>query len=100
MKTLRHVIKRRMLLELLRYPAHFLRGYFHTANEYLFNLEMDTEEKNSLVRERPDIAIKYKEVLTAWQARNKEILAKAGSRLQEYKEDEQLRKHLENLGYM
>jgi len=99
-KTIRHLMERRMLLKLLRYPKHFLRGYFQGTNEYLFDLESDPKEKNNLVSKRPEIVAQYRQLLTRWQQDNHETAEILGGIRLEYKEDELMRKHLEDLGYM
>jgi hypothetical protein len=93
-------MERRMVLTLLRNPKHFLRGYFQGENEFLFDLESDPKEQNNLVKERPGVSNEYREILADWQQRNEEIKKEVGGARKEYRENEQIRKHLEELGYL
>jgi arylsulfatase A-like enzyme len=97
--TIRHVIDRRMLLDVLFNPRHFLRRYFSRLNEYLFDLQTDPDEQHNLAVEHPDIACHFRQVLTGWQQQNDELAQQVGSLSYSYEEGESLRRHLEELGY-
>jgi hypothetical protein len=70
------------------------------ANEYQFDLQADPKEKNNLAGKRPEGLSRYGRVLDDWQRGNEKTAEKVGGAREEYREDEQLRKHLEELGYM
>ena len=71
--TVRHVIERRMLVNFLRYPRHFVRHYLSNSNKYLFDLEAAPGEQHNLAAERPDLVSQFRRVLERWQQQNEEL---------------------------
>ena len=98
--TVKHIIERRMIFDILRAPRHFLRHYFSSTSRYLFNLEADPGEQYNMAAERPDLVSQFQQVLESWQQQNDELAEQAGSAPYSYEESESLRRHLEELGYM
>jgi len=99
-RTLQHVIKRQMILKILRSPLHFLRNYLKGGNEFLFDLESDPEERYNLARQKKEILNQLREVLKDWERGNLDLAEQVGRSHGKYREDEEIRKHLEKLGYM
>lgn len=102
LKTIRYVIERKLLVDILMRPRHFWRAYRQGGrNVYLFNLEADPAEASNLASERPALVQKLNSVLEAWQFDNL-TLARQVDRNNDmvYEESEHLRSHLEKLGYM
>jgi arylsulfatase A-like enzyme len=98
--TLKHIVERQMVIDVLRNSRHFLHNYFTSSNEYLFDLQNDPEERNNLVRENSEILSQLREVLANWQKKNEELSEQVQRFDFRYREDEAIRKHLEELGYM
>lgn len=102
LKTVRYIIERKLLIDILLRPRHFWRTYRQgNRNIYLFNLEIDPAEKHNLASEQPNLVQKLDSVLRTWQFENS-ILARQIDRNNQlvYKESTYLRSHLEKLGYM
>jgi arylsulfatase A-like enzyme len=97
--TLRHLIARRMLGEVLRHPRHFLRNR-RGAQEYLFDLHADPGEQHNLASQQSDQLDHYRQHLAAWQFQNELLARQVGPTNGVYQEDEHLRQHLERLGYL
>jgi len=99
-KTMRHIVQRGIIFDILHSPRHYLRHYLRGSNQYLFDLEADPGEKRNLAAERPDLVTQIRQRLEEWQQRNDEVAQQVGSLPYSYEESESLRRHLEKLGYM
>lgn len=99
-KTLQHVLKRGMMIDILRSPRHFLRTYLGGGNEQLFDLKSDPGEQNNLAKQRPDLLAHYQQLLDEWLQQNEQLAQEVGKLEYSYEESETLRQHLEMLGYL
>ena len=99
-KTLRYIMMRKMIFSILRNPRHFFHNYLQSKSEYLFDLENDPEEQHNLVDQLIEKVIQFREVLADRIRRNEELAVQVGRSNLRYREDEEIRKHLEELGYM
>lgn len=98
--SLKHIIDRHMIKDLLRTPRHFLRTYFAGSNAYLFDLSTDPGEQNNLISQYPDLVKKYKQILESWDAESNELAVQLDAHQKSIEKDEILTKHLEKLGYL
>jgi arylsulfatase A-like enzyme len=95
-----HIIKRRMIFDILRNPRHFLRSYFSGSNKLLFDLAADPGELKNIATERPDLITQLGQTMIKWQQQNDDLAQQVGCSSYSYEESETLRQHLEKLGYM
>ena len=100
LQTAKHVIERGILLDILRRPRHFMKGYFGRDNEMLFDLTQDEKEQNNIAQERPSQIEEFQQILYEWQAQNENLAQQQTAETSEYEESESLRRHLEKLGYL
>jgi arylsulfatase A-like enzyme len=98
--VVKHVVGRRMLVDIVRHPRHFLRSYFRGSNQHLFHLKTDPGETRNLAAERPDLVQQFRRVLDAWQQRNALLAQEVGGSPYSYEESEAMQRHLEELGYL
>jgi len=98
--TLRYVIERHRIFNILRSPRHFIRNYFVKSNEYLFDLENDPGEQNNIANDHPEKIAHFKQVIENWQQENDELSERFRMVSHNFDESEILRQHLEKLGYL
>ncbi len=97
--TLKHIIERGLLLDVLRRPRHFLRNR-RGAEAYLFDLQADPGEQHNLAASEPERVRQLQQQLAAWQTQNERLARQLDAPAGDYEEDEHLRRHLERLGYL
>lgn len=98
--VLKHIIRRRMFLDIVRHSRHFVRTYFRGSGEHLFDLKADPGEQSDLAAERPDLVRQFRQVVEGWQQENEALAQQVGSSPYSYEESEAVQRHLEELGYM
>jgi arylsulfatase A-like enzyme len=98
--TIQHMIERRLIFKILGSPRHFVRNYFKRSDQFLFDLGDDPGEQHNLAATRPDLVGKFRQVLTEWRQQNEALAEQVGSMPLSYEENESLRRHLEELGYV
>jgi arylsulfatase A-like enzyme len=98
--TIRYVMERRMVRDILSSPRHFLRRYLRRSNEWLFDLEADPDEQHNRAMARSHLTSEFRQVLKSWQEHNEELVEQLSIVSYSYEESESLRRHLEELGYM
>ena len=100
--TIKHVFERGLLFHILLKPRHFLRTYFRRENELLFDLVADPFEQINLLRQQPAEANRLRLILDEWMQENERLAAGVSSLEDDisYEENEMLRQHLKELGYI
>jgi arylsulfatase A-like enzyme len=99
-ETIHYVLERRLIVNMLRSPRHFIRNYFNRSNEFLFDLENDPQEQFNLAGDRTDVARELKDILWNWQLNNQSLASKYSFSPGTLEESDLLRNHLEELGYL
>jgi arylsulfatase A-like enzyme len=99
-RTLRHIILRGLLINILRSPRHFFRNFFQSADEFLFDLELDPGEKDNLYSSNHELVDHFRDILNQWILDNESNVDQSGFSPLSFEESELLQRHLEELGYM
>lgn len=99
-KTVKHVLARGLLGDILRRPRHFWRSYFRHSNEYLFNLQNDPTEAHNCIAEHPETAQQLRQTLAQWLEQNQRLAQQLDDEPLTHYESKALQKHLEKLGYL
>ena len=98
--TVRHVLKQRLMLRIIRRPRHFLMNYFRRDRSVLFDLESDPEEKNDVSHRHPDVRDRLAAALAEWVRDNEKIAHDVPVTAPVCEEDEEVKRQLKKLGYL
>jgi arylsulfatase A-like enzyme len=98
--TLKHIIERNLIRDILHGPRHFMVNYFGKSNELLFDLIADPGEQINLINKYPELLSKYRRVLDDRMKHNMELAQMVGDNSLTYEEGEILKDHLAKLGYL
>jgi len=95
--TLRYVLEKGILTDILRNPGHYLNRYFYDENELLFDLQSDPDETENLAQSNGERRERLEAEIDAWieacEALNKSAADASGEIGAETKEQ------LRQLGY-
>jgi arylsulfatase A-like enzyme len=99
-KTIKHIFERRMIGAIVRSPNHFIKNFFSSNDEFLFDLENDPGEKNNLVKVESEKLDWLRKELADWINQNEMLSHEFTKERIDLAEKQLLQKHLEKLGYM
>jgi arylsulfatase A-like enzyme len=97
---LAYVIKQGMLGKILSNSLWFLGRHAPRQRSILLDLVEDPPEQRNLLHVQSEEADRLKSELVMWQKRNQAIAESINLRTYSYEEDEAIRRHLEELGYL
>ena len=95
-----YVIKQGMLGKILSNSLWFFRRHAPRQRSILLDLVEDPPEQRNLLHVQLEEADRLKSELVMWQTRNQAIAESINLRTYSYEEDEAIRRHLEELGYL
>lgn len=99
--TIQHIRERQLFRKILRSPVHFFRNYFRKDNVQLFDLMSDPEEQVNVALQYPERVVAMQNILHEWIMENERLSTQIGDiPANQYEESDDLRQHLEKLGYL
>jgi arylsulfatase A-like enzyme len=95
-----YIVEQRMLMKILSNPLWFLRRHLPRQRGMLFDLDNDPLEQHDLLYIEREEADRLRNGLVAWERSNQALAQSIGVQPYNFVEDEVIRRHLEELGYM